>query len=33
LTPAFNDIVKDYSSLFSDMEDSMKKSNAAQSKQ
>lgn len=33
LTPAFNDIVKEYSSLFSDMEDSMKKSNAAQSKQ
>ena len=33
LTPAFNDVVKAYSSLFSEMEDSMKQSNAAQSEQ
>lgn len=33
LTPAFNAIVSEYSSLFSEMEDSMKKPDAGQSKQ
>ena len=32
LTPAFNAVVKEYSSLFGEMEDSMSKSNAAKPK-